>query len=113
MLAPLKRQGTEEQIAAYAALRESFLSSEAGSVEKLNDFKKSVIGRVETDFYRNSVRMAAECERDGGYWDSNTEMTARAFACYVKDKLPYPSDYLVGHADCAVTTVESRCPLRM
>ncbi len=138
MLAPLKRQGTEEQMAAYAALRESFLSGEAGSVEKLNDLKKTVtgrvipksererletfermlsgmqgqkalqIGRVETDFYRNSVRMAAECERDGGYWDSNTEMTARAFACYVKDKLPYLSDYLVGHADCAVTIVANR-----
>ena len=61
------------------------------------------IGRVETDFYRNSVRMGKECEKDGGYWDSNTEMTARAFACYIKDKLPYQSDYLAGHADCAVT----------
>ncbi|MFR0839198.1 MAG: LPD1 domain-containing protein [Neglectibacter timonensis] len=27
------------------------------------------------------------------------EMTARAFACYIKDKLPYRSDYLAGHAD--------------
>ena len=61
------------------------------------------IGRVETDFYRNSVRMGKECEKDGGYWDSNTEMTARAFACYIKDKLPYQSDCLAGHADCAVT----------
>ena len=46
------------------------------------------IGRTETDFYRNSVRMGKECEKDGGYWDSNVEMTARAFACYIKDKLP-------------------------
>ena len=59
------------------------------------------IGRVETDFYRNSLRMGKECEKDGGYWESNTEMTARAFACYVKDRLPYASDYLAGHADCA------------
>ena len=43
--------------------------------------------------------------KDGGYWDSNVEMTARAFACYVKDKLPYVSDYLAGHADCAVAIV--------
>ena len=27
------------------------------------------IGRVETDFYRNSVRMGKECEKDGGYWE--------------------------------------------
>lgn len=66
------------------------------------------IGRVETDFYRNSVRMGKECEKDGGYWDSNVEMTARAFACYIKDKLPYQSDYLVGHADCAVTFVSDK-----
>lgn len=117
----------------YAVLKESFLSGEAGSVEQISAFKKSVtgrvipksererleifehmlsgmqaqeapqIGRVETDFYRNSVRMGKECEKDGGYWDSNTEMTARAFACYIKDKLPFSSDYLAGHADCAVT----------
>ena len=65
-------------------------------------------GRVETDYYRNSVRMGKECEKDGGYWESNTEMTARAFACYVKDRLSYRSDYLVGHADCAVTFVAGK-----
>ena len=32
-------------------------------------------------------------------------MTARAFACYIKDKLPHASDYLAGHADCAVALV--------
>lgn len=35
-------------------------------------------------------------------------MTARAFACYVKDKLPYVSDYLAGHAECAVTFVTDK-----
>ena len=52
--------------------------------------------------------MGEECEKDGGYWDSNTEMTARAFACYVKDRLPYLSDYLAGHADCALTFVTDK-----
>jgi hypothetical protein len=42
-------------------------------------------------------------EKDGGYWDSNTEMTARAFATYVMDKLPGKSDYLAGHAECAIS----------
>ena len=133
VLGSLKRHGSEEQMKTYAVLKEAFLSGEAGSVEQLNAFKKSVtgrvipksererleifehilsgmqekeapqLGRVETDFYRNSVRMGKECEKDVGYWDSNVEMTARAFACYIKDKLPYQSDYLAGHADCAVT----------
>ncbi len=138
VLGSLKRHGNEEQMKTYAVLKESFLSGEAGSVEQISAFKKSVtgrvipksererleifehmlsgmqaqeapqIGRVETDFYRNSVRMGKECEKDGGYWDSNTEMTARAFACYIKDKLPYSSDYLAGHADCAVTFVTDK-----
>ena len=138
VLGSLKRHGNEEQMETYAVLREAFLSGEAGSVEQISAFKKSVtgrvipksererleifehmlsgmqaqeapqVGRVETDFYRNSVRMGKECEKDGGYWDSNTEMTARAFACYIKDKLPYQSDYLAGHADCAVTFVADK-----
>ncbi|WP_243104755.1 LPD1 domain-containing protein [Coprococcus sp. OM04-5BH] len=138
VLASLKRYGNEEQMETYAVLREAFLSGEPGSVGQISAFKKNVtgrvipksererleifermlsrmqaqeapqIGRTETDFYRNSVRMGKECEKDGGYWDSNVEMTARAFACYIKDKLPYTSDYLVGHADCALTLVSGK-----
>lgn len=123
----------------YSVLREEFLSGVPGSVEQLSAFKKSVtgrvipksererleifermlsgmqtqdppqIGRVETDYYKNSKRMGQECEKDGGYWESNTEMTARAFACYIKDKLaPEISDYLAGHADSAVTIVTGK-----
>ena len=124
--------------AGYGVLKEVFLSGEAGSVEQISAFKKAVtgrvipksererleifehilssqqgqgtpeIGRVHTDFCRNSVRMGKECEKDGGYWDSNVEMTARAFACYIKDRLPYTSDYLAGHADCAITMVTNK-----
>ena len=138
VLGSLKRYGNEEQMETYAVLREAFLSGETGSVERLSAFKKAVtgrvipksererlelfermlhgvqeqetpqIGRTETDYYRNSVRMGKECEKDGGYWDSNVEMTARAFACYIKDKLPYQSDYLAGHADCAVALVAGK-----
>ena len=138
VLGSLKRYGNEEQMETYAVLREAFLSGETGSVERLSAFKKAVtgrvipksererlelfermlhgvqeqetpqIGRTETDYYRSSVRMGKECEKDGGYWDSNVEMTARAFACYIKDKLPYQSDYLAGHADCAVTLVAGK-----
>ena len=138
VLASLKRYGNEEQMETYAVLREAFLSGEPGSVGQISAFKKNVtgrvipksererleifermlsrmqaqedpqIGRTETDFYRNSVRMGKECEKDGGYWDSNVEMAARAFACYIKDKLPYTSDYLAGHADCALTLVSGK-----
>lgn len=138
MLGSLKRYGSEEQMTEYAALKEAFLSGKAGSVVELSALKRSVtgriipkdtrdhlmifehilsgmqeqetpqIGRTETDFYRNSFKMGKECEKDGGYWESNTEMTARAFACYVKDRLPYCSDYLAGHADCAIALVTDK-----
>ena len=55
----------------------------------------TIRSREISDVYK---RQGKECEKDGGYWDSNVEMTARAFACYIKDKLPYTSDYLAGHA---------------
>ena len=116
----------------YAAIKAEFLSGAEGSVEKLSDLRKQItghvipksdretlgvqayimrnlqnetepiIGRVPTDYYKNSQRMGKTTEKDGGYWDSEVEMTARAFACYVKDKLGYQSDYLVGHAESCV-----------
>lgn len=59
-------------------------------------------GKVETNFFKNSKEMDKGYGKDGGYWQSNEEMSARAFACYVMDKLPYNSDYLIGHAESGV-----------
>ena len=139
VLYSLQRADSDKAMEEYAALKSSFLAGEQGAVDKISDFKKSVTGRVipkserealysyehllssiagqteppaarmETDYYRNSKKMGQECEKDGGYWESNTEMTARAFACYVMDKLrPERSDYLCGHAECAVTFVTDK-----
>lgn len=131
----IKNYGDERSQEKYAALKTAFLSGEFGTVRKICELKKEVyghvvpksdrealeryervlhamrepqtptIGRTETDYYRNSRKMGNQYEKDGGYWDSNVEMTARAFACYVLDKLPYTSDYLVGHAESAVAPV--------
>lgn len=43
-----------------------------------------------------------------GYWSSTIEMLARAFACYVKDKLSWQSDYLCAHADCYTALVDGK-----
>ena len=126
------RANNPEIAEQYAALKAEFLTGAEGSVDKLSDLRKQltghvipksdrksldvqayimrnlqdetepVIGRVPTDYYKNSQRMGNTTEKDGGYWDSEVEMTARAFACYVKDKLGYQSDYLVGHAESCV-----------
>ncbi len=138
VLYSFKRDGEESTMEQYAALKAAFLSGEIGTVEKISALKKSisgrvipkserdrletfeqifhgmkegqtpVIGRTETNYYRNSKQMGKECEKDGGYWDSNVEMTARAFACYILDKLPYDSDYLAGHAESAMAIVTEK-----
>jgi hypothetical protein len=128
----IKRAGDDNALKEYEQLKTAFLNGEKGSVEKLSAFKKRVtgriikkdvrsgletyesalrgmtedkapkIGKVETEYYRSSKEMATVCEKDGGYWESNIEMTARAFATYVMDKIPGRSDYLIGHAECAI-----------
>lgn len=119
-------------IERYEALKADFLKGVPDTVFKLSSLKKEITGhvipkstcqdlevqeyimrkiqdqgeptpqRIETDYYKNSQKMGSSTEKDGGYWDSTVEMTARAFACYVKDRLPYQSDYLVGHAESCV-----------
>lgn len=74
--------------------------------------KKESIGtsmRVYTDFYKNSIEFDGNyAKTDHGYWQSTVEMFARAFACYVYDKLGYESDYLCGHAQLAAGLVENK-----
>ena len=66
-------------------------------------FYKENIGKpakIETNFYKNSIEFDSRYSKtDNGYWQSTAEMFARAFACYVSDKLDYKSDYLCGHAE--------------
>lgn len=65
--------------------------------------------RVYTDFYKNSVAFdGSYAKTDHGYWQSTVEMFARAFACYVYDKLGYKSDYLCGHAQLAAGFIENK-----
>ena len=119
-------------IERYESLKADFFKGEPDTVSKLSFLKKEITGhvipkttcqdlevqeyimrgiqnqgeprlqRIPTDYYKNSQKMGSSTEKDGGYWDSEVEMTARAFACYIKDRLPYQSDYLVGHAESCV-----------
>lgn len=62
--------------------------------------------QVSTDYYRESKKTDQNyASTDNGYWRSNCEMFARAFACYVRDKLEEKgirSDYLCGHSEGTV-----------
>lgn len=74
--------------------------------------KKNAIGqpvRLKTNFYINSIKFDDICSKtEHGYWQSKVEMFARAFACYVSDKLNYTSDYLCGHADSALDFITNK-----
>ncbi len=53
-----------------------------------------------TEYYNDAVQLDKGYSKAGqGYWQSDVELFARAFAAYVYDKLPGPSDYLVGHSE--------------
>ncbi len=64
---------------------------------------------VHTEFFKESAKAdGSYAKTDNGYWASSCEMFARAFACYVKDKLQEKgirSDYLAGHADYTIFPV--------
>ena len=51
-------------------------------------------------YYTDSVKYGSYTSKSGhGYWSSDCELFARAFACYVKDRLSGENDYLCGHAE--------------
>ena len=58
---------------------------------------------IETDYYKGSKEFdKAYSKSKHGYWQSQCEMFARAFDCYVSDKLKeagYKSQYLTSYAD--------------
>lgn len=78
----------------------SYAASRIKCLENNTSFKKN------TRYYENSKKFANIYSKDShGYWDSKEEMFARAFACYVEDKLAaldITDDYLCGHADTCV-----------
>lgn len=92
--------------ASYLLSEQLHCYAEMGKLVRTIKFKTDCDAcMTATDFYRNSKRMGQISQKDGSYWDSNTEMTARAFATYVMDKLACQSDYLVGHAECAIAPI--------
>lgn len=53
-----------------------------------------------TSYYLDSYKYGNQTAKTGhGYWTSSCELFARAFACYVQDRLSGVNDYLCGHAE--------------
>jgi hypothetical protein len=82
-------------------------------VKELDDLKEIMRyqegGRNRTDFYRGSLLFDHHFSKaDKGYWSSACEMAARAFACYISDKLAEKgmrNDYLCGHSEAAAAAI--------
>lgn len=57
----------------------------------------------DSEYYLNSKKFdGIYAKEDKGYWSSDVELFARAFACYIHDKLELigiKNDYLCGHCD--------------
>ena len=69
------------------------------TMKYIQDEKTGALSK--TPYLIASEKMDNEFYRSGGYWASNEEMLARAFACYIYDKLEKAgrkSDYLAGMA---------------
>lgn len=97
----------DHQIALAYGINDGTLASEQEDLsifpKEFSDLVKAlkydVVGQ-KTDYLRGSSSFGTHFKRDShGYWNSNCEMLARAFACYVKDCLGRKSDYLIAHAD--------------
>jgi hypothetical protein len=82
----------------------------ASESQEINKLPKSFVTLVKalkqdangnkTDYFIGSKKFGKQYSKEShGYWESNCEMLARAFACYVKDTLDCKSDYLIAHAD--------------
>jgi hypothetical protein len=87
---------------AYAT--ESFAKTIISPVINAMRYVQNDDGRSVTSNYHMDSKKADKeyCKEKHGYWSSETEMFARAFACYVYDKLKnlgIRSDYLCGHAN--------------
>ena len=82
------------------------IPTEVRSIQKvINAMLYNPDNREKSQYWKNSTRMGAAYSKQGGYWDSCVEMWARAFACYIKDKLDalgITDGYLCGHSDLAV-----------
>lgn len=82
--------------------------------EMQKEIKNGEAIRVETDFYKSAKKLdTLFAKSTHGYWQSDIEMAARAFECYVSDKLAEQgirNDYLVGHYNAGYGSEYSAYP---
>lgn len=90
------------------------------SVVQAMKYKTDQDGRkIETDFLKDAQKLDGAFSTSGnqkgstekGYWSSDVELFARAFECYVMDKLAEQgmrNDYLCGHAERTLSVQDKK-----
>lgn len=84
---------------------EDYLGPEGKKLESFNNLKRALVYGPDgkpTQYKLNSIAADGVFGKAGGYWQSQEEMLARAFASYITDKTAGKSDYLSGHSEAAV-----------
>ena len=94
-LSDLKKEITGKGLAKEDRLALAHAVQDAG-------LKPDVKVKEKTEYYKDAMKLSTVSQKDGGYWDSNCEMLARAFASYITDKTAKSNDYLSGHSEGAV-----------
>lgn len=119
---------TEQARKGDAQALAKFYDNKRSVVDDLSDLKKEITGKglakedrlalahavqdagltpdvkvkEKTEYYKDALKISATHSKDDGYWESNCEMLARAFASYITDKTAKSNDYLSGHSEGAV-----------
>ena len=94
-LSDLKKEITGKGLAKEDRLALAHVVQDAGLTPDVKVKEK-------TEYYKDALKISATHSKDGGYWESNCEMLARAFASYITDKTAKSNDYLSGHSEGAV-----------
>ena len=102
----------DREIACFYGITDEMLGSETNHKNKLPEEFNALITQMirslddpykNSDYYEGSVAFGACYSKDAfGYWTSTCEMLARAFACYVMDRIGVCDDYLVAHAEAYI-----------
>lgn len=106
LLSQIRRSTVHQGLSKKAKQQVVLWAKELKPYEAALAANKPVERLVETDFYKGAQAFDDAFSRMGhGYWSSDCEMFARAFDCYVTDKLREAgvrSDYLSARADAYV-----------
>jgi hypothetical protein len=103
MLSQIRKQAINHVIPKESKQQIVMWASSLKSAEKRLESQEPVQQRVKTDFFKGSLEFDRVFSRAGhGYWQSDCEMFARAFDCYVADKIKeggHYSEYLTAYAN--------------